>query len=65
MQESTSNVQHARKWALASHRESQMTVGKRLPLERRGPQELPHTQETPLSRRDGENDPYADIVGTC
>jgi hypothetical protein len=42
-----------------------MTVGQRLSVEHPGLQELPHKQETPLSRRDGKNDPYAEIVGTC
>jgi hypothetical protein len=62
MQGSTSDLQHDRKWVLASHRESQMTVGQRLRVERQGPQELPHKQETPRSRRDGEEDPRAPLL---
>ena len=65
MQGSTSDLQPPRKWVLASHRGSQMTVGQRLSVEHPGLQELPHKQETPLSRRDEKNDPYAEIVGTC
>ena len=61
MQRSTSNMPPERKWALALRREMQMAIGQQLQAECELPQDL-----TALpTRGDKENDPYADIVGTC
>jgi hypothetical protein len=61
MARSTSNTQPGRKWALALRREMQTAIGQQFRAEYELPQEL-----TALpTRGDKENDPYADIVGTC
>ena len=63
MLRSTSNSQ--RKWALALRREMQTAIGERPRVECEVPQELPPELAALSIRRDTENDPYADIVGTC
>jgi hypothetical protein len=62
MPRSTPNTLHDRKWASALRRGMQMAIGQRLRIECELPQELPPALPT---RSDKEQDPYADIVGTC
>jgi hypothetical protein len=65
MPPSTFDTQHPRKWALALRREMQTAIGQELRAECEVPRELPPKLATLLTRRDREDDPYADIVGTC
>jgi hypothetical protein len=65
MPQSTPNTQHPRKWALALRREMQKVIGQQLRAECEVPRELSPKLVTLLTCRDGEDDPYADIVGTC
>ena len=65
MLQATPNTQHPRKWALTLRREMQMAIGQQLRLECELPLELPPKPTALSIRRDTENDPYADIVGTC
>ena len=65
MVRSTTNSQHPLKWALALRREMQMTIGQRLRAEWELPREVPPELTPLLTPRDRENDPYADVVGTC
>jgi hypothetical protein len=65
MPRSTPNTQHPRKWALALRRELLMAIGQRLRVERELPEDLPPELTALLPRRDREDDPYADVVGTC
>ena len=53
------------KWAEALRREMQIAIGQQLQLEWGLPQEVPPELRTLLPGKDTENDPYADIVGTC
>jgi hypothetical protein len=64
MPRSTSNAQHPHKWALAMRREMQKAIGQQLRGEWEVPRELP-PKLAKLLTRDREDDPYADIVGTC
>jgi hypothetical protein len=59
MPRSTLNTQHPREWELALRREMLMAIGLQLRTEL--PNELP---PEPTSK-DKEDDPYAQIVGTC
>jgi hypothetical protein len=61
MPRSTSNMPPELKWALALRREMQKAIGQRLQAE----YELPRELTALATRGDNENDPYADIVGTC
>jgi hypothetical protein len=61
----TPSTQHSRKWADALRREMQMAIGQQLRDKYEVPQELTPQASTPPIRKDKENDPYADIVGTC
>jgi hypothetical protein len=65
MPRSTLDTQHPRKWALALRREMQKAIGQQLRAERGVSRELQPNLATLLTRRDREDDPYADIVGTC
>ena len=65
MPRSTLDSQHPRKWALALRREKQTAIGQQLRAEREVSRELPLKLATLLTCRDREDDPYADIVGTC
>jgi hypothetical protein len=65
MLRSPPNTQHSRKWALALRREMQTAIGQQLRVEGELPQELPPELASVLGRRDIEDDPYADVVGTC
>jgi hypothetical protein len=56
-----STSRYPTKWALAMRREMLMAIGQQLRVEC----ELPPELTRPLIRRDNEQDPYADIVGTC
>ena len=58
MAQSTS--QHRTQWALAMR-----AIGQQLRLECELPQELSPELTAPLTPKGGENDPYANIVGTC
>jgi hypothetical protein len=59
MMQSTSR--HRTEWALAMR-----AIGQQLRLECELPQELPPELTAHLTTpKDRENDPYADIVGTC
>jgi hypothetical protein len=62
---STANSQRPPKWALALRREVQMAIGQQLRAECELPKELPPEMTAPLTPGDKENDPYADIIGTC
>jgi hypothetical protein len=42
-----------------------MAIGQQLRAECELPKELPPEMTAPLTPGDKENDPYADIVGTC
>jgi hypothetical protein len=59
MPRSTLNTQHPREWELALRREMLMAIGLQFRTEL--PNELP---PEPTSK-DKEDDPYAQIVGTC
>ena len=61
MLRSRPNNQHPRKWAMALRREKQMAIGQQI----RDDHELPQRMTADLTPSDTENDPYADIVGTC
>ena len=65
MPRSTTGTLHLRKWALAMRREMLIATGQELRAERQVPQELTPELSALLPPRDRENDPYADIVGTC
>ena len=65
MRRSTPNAEHPRKWALALRREMQVAIGQRLRVECELLQELPPTLTALLDRRDGEGNPYGNVVGTC
>jgi hypothetical protein len=54
-----STSQHRTQWALAMR-----AIGQQLRLECELPQVSPELT-APLTPKGGENDPYADIVGTC
>jgi hypothetical protein len=58
MAQSTS--QHRTQWALAMR-----AIGQQLRLECELSQELSPELTAPLTPKGRENDPYADIVGTC
>jgi hypothetical protein len=52
--------------ALGFRREMQTAIGQQLRAESELPQELSPELAAPLIRpKDRENDPYADILGTC
>jgi hypothetical protein len=55
-----STFQHRTQWALAMR-----AIGQQLSLECELPQELSPGLTALLTPKDRENDPYADIVGTC
>jgi hypothetical protein len=59
MPRSTLNTQHPREWELALRREMLMAIG----LQFRTECELPN--KLPPEPKDKEDDPYAQIVGTC
>jgi hypothetical protein len=61
MLRATPDTQHSPKWALTLRREMQMAIGQQLRVEC----ELPPKPAALPIRKDGERDPYADIVGTC
>jgi hypothetical protein len=61
MPRSTLKTQHPREWELALRREMLVAIGQQLRTEREWPNELPPE----LTSKDNEDDPYADIVGTC
>ena len=65
MPRSTLDTQHPRKWALALRHEMQKAIGHELRAECEVPRELRPKPATLLTRRDGEDDPYVDIVGMC
>ena len=65
MPQSTSNTELPTKWALALRRERQVAIGQQLRVECDSPMELPGEVVAPLINSDKEDDPYADIVGTC
>jgi hypothetical protein len=65
MLQATPNTQHPRKWALTLRREMQMAIGQQLRVECELPPKLPPKPTSLPIRKDGERDPYADIVGTC
>jgi hypothetical protein len=50
MEKLTSDIQNPRARMLASHPESQLTVGQRLRVERQGPKELSQKKEMPPRR---------------
>jgi hypothetical protein len=57
----TLNTQHPREWELPLRREMLMAIGQQLRTESELPNELPPE----LTSKDKEDDPYADIIGTC
>ena len=61
MPRSTLNTRHPREWELALRREMLMAIGLQFRTECELPNELP---PEPTSK-DKEDDPYAQIVGTC
>ena len=64
MLRATPNTQDPRK-GLTLRREMQMAIGQQLRVECELPPELPPKPTALPIRKDGERDPYADIVGTC
>ena len=61
-----STTQDPTKSALAFRRAMQTAIGQQLRAESELPQELSTELAAPLIRpKDRENDPYADILGTC
>ena len=59
-------TQDPTKSALAFRRDMQTAIGRQLRAEFELPQELSPEVAAPLiGPKDRENDPYADIVGTC
>ena len=60
MLRATPDTQHSPKWALTASRDA-MAIGQQLRVEC----ELPPKPAALPIRKDGERDPYADIVGTC
>lgn len=65
MLRSTTDTQHPRKWADVLRREMQIAIGQQLRDKYESPQELTPELSTRLTRKDKEDDPYADIIGTC
>jgi hypothetical protein len=65
MPQSTPNIQYPRKWALALRRELLMAIGQELRVECALPEDLTPELTALLPRRDRDDDPYADVVGTC
>jgi transposase len=61
MPQSTLSTRHPRERELALRREMLMAIGQHLRTECELPQELPPQ----LTSKDKEDEPYADIVGTC
>jgi hypothetical protein len=62
MPRSPLNTQHPREWELALRREMPMAIGLQLRTKSELPNELPLHEPT---IQDKEDDPYAQIVGTC
>ena len=59
------NAHRSLKWAAALRREMQIAIGQQLRVEWELPRELPPEMRTLLANQDKEQDPYADIIGTC
>jgi hypothetical protein len=62
MPRSTLNTQHSREWELALRRETLTAIGR---LQLRIKCELPNELPLEPTIQDKEDDPYAQIVGTC
>jgi hypothetical protein len=61
MPQSTLNTRHPREWELALRREMLTAIG----LQFRTECELPNELRPEPTSKDKEDDPYAQIVGTC